>query len=167
MPETLRHFTYICLALLGTGPALLADPGPGDIFREYTWSPNASGGGWRRVTDPNSSNYFITNIGGNVLIDDLEGAVRAEIYLELWGGHAGTSDKRIRVNNGDWLEVPAPPAIPGDAGHRGHPTQPECYQHFTYTSIPVPLEQLQEGRNTFGFTSGGQSPLLVSLRRCQ
>jgi hypothetical protein len=152
----LRHFIYICLALLCTGPAVLADPGPGDIFREYTWSPNMSGGGWRRVTDPNSSNYS-ANIGGTIDIDDLQGAVRAEIYLEFWGGHAGTTDKRLRVNLHDWLEVPTPPAIPGDSGRSGQPAQPECYQHFSYAAIPVPLEQLQEGRNAFGFTSGGQT----------
>lgn len=142
------------LALLCIASALDADPGPGDIFREFLWRPI----GWQRVTDPEAGDprakEFPNRVNG-VKIDDLQGATRAEVYIEMWGGHAGTSGKRLRLNGGDWITIPDPVNFPGDAG-RVADQDPTCYQHFTYPSIPVPLEQLQEGNNRFEFTSGGQ-----------
>jgi hypothetical protein len=38
----------------------------------------------------------------------LAGAVRAEAYIELWCGHAGTSAKRLRLNDGDWIDIGEP-----------------------------------------------------------
>ena len=112
-----------------------ADPGPGDVFREYLWKgPWENASGWQRVTDPQAA---------------------AE------GGHAGTSAKRLRLDDHDWIAVPEPAAIPGDAG-RKPVDDPQCYQYFTYPSVPVPLEQLSEGENVFEFTSGPPQTALTS-----
>ena len=63
-----------------------ADPGPGDVFREYLWKgPWENASGWQRVTDPQAA---------------------AE------GGHAGTSAKRLRLDDHDWIAVPEPAANP-------------------------------------------------------
>ena len=144
--------------LLIAATAATASPQPGDIFREYLWTgPWGNATGWQRVTDPRATAFgaqvFLPNKINQIQLDDFAGAIRAEVYIEQWGGHAGTSNKRVRVNGHDWIEIPVPPAIPGSAGV--NPCA-EGYQYFTYPSVPIPLDQLQSGDNTFEFTSGGQ-----------
>ena len=153
-------FTVVALASIATllAPPIAADPQPGDIFREYVWTgPWKNTGRWQRVTDPDTprsdAKRFLPNHLNQIHLDDFAGAVRAEVYIEQWGGHAGTSAKRMRVNGGDWIEIPVPAAIPGESGLT---PCPEGYQYFTYPSISVPIEQLQTGDNTFEFTSGPQ-----------
>jgi hypothetical protein len=151
-------FLVVCSVVLFGFSVACSDPGPGDIFREYTWKgPWKNAGNWQRVTDPNArhsgAQEFLPNPVNNVLIEDLKGAVRVEIYIEQWGGHAGTSNKRLRINGHDWIRIPEPIGIPRDAGKS---RDPECYQYLTYPSVSVPLEQLQEGANTFEFTCDGQ-----------
>ncbi|MBT7860628.1 MAG: Ig-like domain-containing protein, partial [Gemmatimonadetes bacterium] len=143
------------IALLCTAAVVHADPGPGDIFRELPMHLPI----WQRVTDPEATASGAArhpNTINRKRIDDLQDAIRAEIYLEMWGGHAGTSDKRLRLNGGPWISIPDPEAIPGDAGREAY-QDPECYQQFIYPSVPVPVEQLVEGVNTLEFTSGGQT----------
>ena len=108
------HRTLICFLLtaLYSASALYADLGPGDIFRELSMNIPS----WQRVTDPKanvSGAKQFPNTLNRKLIEDLHGAVRAEIYLEMWGGHAGTSDKRLRVNGGEWISIPDPKGHPG------------------------------------------------------
>ena len=135
-----------------------AEPGPGDIFREYLWNgPFVNAGNWQRVTDPDATaggaKEFLPNPVNAISLDDLEGAVRAEVYIEQWGGHAGSSGKSLRLNGGDWIPVPEPAGIPNGAGTH---QRPECYQYFTYPSVSVPLEQLREGENSFEFNCDRQ-----------
>ena len=149
----------MCAIALAASPALSA-MGPEEVFREYVWTgPFVNAGGWQRVTDPDANNAgahaFLPNPVNEIVLDDLAGAVRAEAYIEMWGGHAGTSAKRLRLNGNDWLPIPEPAAIPGDAGTPGI-DDPESYQAFTYPSVPLPLAQLREGANQFEFTSGPQ-----------
>ncbi|NKB68841.1 MAG: T9SS type A sorting domain-containing protein [Candidatus Latescibacteria bacterium] len=135
-----------------------ADPGPGDIWREYVWrGPWVNAGNWQRVTDPGASHSgakeFLPNPVNTVHLADLEDAVRAEVYIELWGGHAGTTGKALRLNGGEWISIPEQTTIPGNAGNQ----DPQCYQQMHYPSIALPLDQLHAGDNTFEFTSDGQS----------
>ena len=138
------------LAILVNCSSLYAEPLPGDIFREYTW---ISWNGVWGVLDPT---FFSTpDVTGSFAIDDLQDAVRAEAYLELWNASGGTGlSKQLHLNGGDWIQIPEPDAIPGDAGHPRSPALPECYTYFAHPSVAVPLEQLVEGRNTFGFAVG-------------
>jgi len=136
-----------------------ASPQPGDVFRERVWKgPYLNASGWQRVTDPDATHAgaaeFLPNPVNSTTLDDLEDAVRAELYIEQWGGHAGTSAKRLRLNGNDWIDIPEPAAIPGDAGDGRE--FPECYQYFTYPSVPLPLDQLIEGENSFEFTCDRQ-----------
>ena len=146
------------LAALLLAAAVWGDPGPGDIWREYRWNgPWVNAGNWQRVTDPGASHSgawdFLPNPVNSVHLADLQDAVGAEVYIELWGAHAGTTDKALRLNGGAWIPIPEQPTIPGSAGNQA----PQCYQQMHYPSIPLPLEQLHAGDNTFEFTSGGQS----------
>jgi len=150
----------ILVLALGSPVAGRADPGPGDVFREYIWrGPYVNAGSWQRVTHAGATasgaDAFLPNPVNRVSIDDLTGAVRGEIYIELWGGHAGTSRKAIRLNGHDWIPIPEPVTIPGNSGDPRIGSA-ECYQQFTYPSVVVPLDQLHVGDNTFEFSAGPQ-----------
>ena len=149
-----RLVSVLVIAILASSPAW-PDPGPGDVFREYLWT---SSDHFLRVTDPDArhpgAREFLPNPVNTITLGDLEGATRAEAYIEQWGGHAGTSDKRLRLNGNPWIDVPEPEGIPGDAGT--YYENAECYQYASYPSVPVPLDQLLPGENSFEFTCGGQ-----------
>jgi hypothetical protein len=76
-----------------------AEPGPGDVFREYKWRPD---GKWQRVTGPDATaegaKQHLPNSVNTIRIDDLDGAVKVEAYIEMLLCHGGTVDKKIRVN---------------------------------------------------------------------
>ena len=118
-------------------------PEPGDIYREYT--KNLYESTWR-VTDPKSTaagaKEFLPNPVMNLKIEDLEGALRAELVIDRWGGHPGTRDKWVRFNDNDWLVVPelATPKYPTSMVSQDNPI------------IEVPLEHINEGSNTFNGT---------------
>jgi hypothetical protein len=125
-------------------------PLAGDVYREYAL--NLKNGNWWRVTDPDAGDpraaEFLPNTVLEINIGDLEGAVRAEVLMDIWGGHAGTSDKKFRFNDNAWVDVPNVPTIP----HR-----PECYMTEYNVILDLPLRYLKEGKNTFEGTSGGQT----------
>ncbi|MBT4100676.1 MAG: hypothetical protein HOE86_23660 [Gemmatimonadetes bacterium] len=143
----------LCLPLAG-------EPLPGDTYVEYAWrGPYHNASGWQRVTDPGTSvvraSEFLPNPKNRITIADLEGAIAAEVVIEQWGGHTGTTDKAIRLNDSEWMTIAHPQAIPGDRG-KGLAPRPECYQYFTYSTVSLPLEILTTGENRFEFTSGDQ-----------
>ena len=118
-------------------------PGPGDVYREYTKVP--SGDKWR-VTDPaagaSGAKEFLPNPVLQFQIDDLQGAVRVEAVLDRWGGHPGTSGKKVRFNGNDWIKVPELTTTP-----EGQLSI--CYMYQDNPVFEVPLTHLQEGINTF------------------
>jgi len=126
----------------------LGGPIPGDVYREY--SRVMTGNQWR-VTDPNAINptaqAYLPNPVLSLPIDDLEGATRAEVIIDLWGGHSGTFDKRFQFNNNGWITIPELTTTP---------TAGECYLSQTNPVIEIPLTHLVQGLNTFEGTSGGQ-----------
>lgn len=137
-----------------------AEPQPGDVWREYAWSgPFVNADGWQRVTDPAvgdpRARVYLPNRVNKKRLDDLDHALRAEVYVEYWGGHAGTSGKALRVNGGPWHELPRLEAIPGESARQAG-YAPECYQHYSYATVAVPVAELLEGENTFEFNGGPQ-----------
>ena len=127
---------------------------PGAIFREYRWGQSTS----IRATDPEATNSGAKNHLPNpkhyITIDDLSDAVKAEVTIELLQSHAGTYDKRIRLNGNEWLSIPEAVNIPGTQFRGG---QPECFQTMRYPTVEIPLSHLISGKNTFEFTNGGQT----------
>ncbi|MEA2064328.1 MAG: Ig-like domain-containing protein [Gemmatimonadota bacterium] len=126
-------------------------PRPGDIYREYSLNLK-KGDNWR-VTDPQAgdkgAHKFLPNAVLTVNIDDLEGALRAEVIIDRWGGHAGTSEKRIRFNGNQWLDLPELTTMePGE--------DPVCFMYQDNPIVEIPLGHLSQGQNTFEGTCGGQ-----------
>lgn len=62
----------------------------------------------------------------------------AELYLELWGGHPGTANKRVTVNGRSTYPLPL---VGTEEKHCTH----------SYPSIPLQLTDLVNGWNTFQF----------------
>lgn len=122
--------------------SLMADPKPGDIFREYHF---ADGHGIHLC--PRGAVRDSTSF--NINVDDLKGAVRAELTGLFHTGHIGTSERRMRINSGAAFDLPSA-EIPAGNG--------ECY--FTYIfgrpSVEVSVKDLKEGANKLTFFVGPQ-----------
>ncbi|MEM7164110.1 MAG: LamG-like jellyroll fold domain-containing protein [Planctomycetota bacterium] len=151
-------FLFVCLQALPAHGQYLRSPQPGDVYKEFTQTMRAVNS-WR-VTDPDapfvSNDPTSTNIPSAYLpnpllslnVNDLNGAVRAEAVIDLWGGHVGTTGKKMRFNGNNWLTIPELATTPR-AG--------QCYTHQTIYVVDVPLSHLVQGNNTFEGTSGGQT----------
>ena len=134
-------------------------PQPGDVYREFSRVMSPGGSSWR-VTDPNidlnrypQAGDFLPNPTLAFTIDDLQGALRAEAVMTVWGGHVGTTGKEVRFNGNSWITIPEldqTNGIPG--GSSG-----QCYTQQLNVVVEVPLGHLVEGSNTFQGTSGGQT----------
>lgn len=139
-----QTFILISCLTLTLNPLFGLGPKPGDVYREYI-ANMAVKDNWR-VTDPNPGHprkaEYLPNAVLNLDISDLDGAIRAEAVIDRWGGHPGTSGKRIRFNGNEWLPLPELETTP--EGER-----PECYIYQDNPMIEIPLEHLREGMNTF------------------
>lgn len=142
--------SFLAPILLLAAGALYADFRPGDIFRDHTYANRFS------VCDPGVSHPGALkmcetrkDVEVNLDIEDLTHAVRAEVLVEYWGGHIGTSGQRLRANGGAWIDIPQP---------SGTPTPPQCYYRTVLgrPAAEIPLAELKPGRNTFQFAAGPQ-----------
>jgi len=120
-------------------------PKPGDIYREYSRTMGQTNSNWR-VTDPNCeverARRHLPNARLAITIDDLKGAVRAEALIDRWGGHSGTSNKKLRFNGFEWIDLPELETTPPD-------TDPELYVYQDNPIVEIPLEHLVQGENFF------------------
>jgi len=127
----------------------IGGPRPGDVYREYTWT--------RRFheCDPEATNEGALEWAKAahkprpLEIGSLDGAAGAEVSVQIWGGHIGTSDQKFQVNDNEWIQIPQP---------RGTPTEPQCYYRTLIgdNAVKIPLDQLREGENVFKFGAGAQ-----------
>ena len=142
----MKDFLIIALLALCIVPAsaVLAQPEPGDVFREYLWTKtDGDAGGALRVGGR------LGYGGGPVALThdlDLTDATRAEVVIEKLLCHDGTRGLAISINDKAWIDVPEAPGIP---------KPPWDYQHHIYPVVPVPLDHLQAG-------AGNQFRLKVS-----
>jgi flagellar hook assembly protein FlgD len=131
-------------------------PQPGEVYREYVKTIQPGIKTWR-VTDPNASNPgspgnspsdFLPNYVHSINISDYSNVKRVEVIIDAWGGHVGTTGKKMKFNNSSWITIPELNTTP---------TSGQCYaQQVTYV-INVPVSHLKQGTNTFQGTSGGQT----------
>lgn len=122
---------------------------PGDVYKEYYITTVGEN---YRVTDPDATHADAEKYKDNpeivFYLDDLEDVLRIEVVLDVWGGHVGTTEKEIRFNEQDWIEIPEITTTP---------TEGQCYMQQVNYILDVPLGHLQEGKNTVQGNSGGQS----------
>jgi hypothetical protein len=123
----------------------------GIFFREY-WAEfdaetSNSKGRMLRVNDAELSLHEVYGkrqealANGFTLInvpEDLFGLQGAELYLEVWGGHPGTVNKRVIVNGKQIYPL-------GDDGTE----EENCT--YSYPVIPLKVQHLVSGQNAFQF----------------
>jgi hypothetical protein len=124
----------------------------GMFYKEFWAKPdpaiNNSDGRFLRVNDPGISLHQEygkrpeARVNGLMLLDvpeDLFQIERAALYLELWGGHPGTADKRFTLN-----------------GHTTYPLPPDSvavgHCNYTYPLVPLKVGDLVTGANAFQFS---------------
>ncbi len=152
-------FALVILGLCLQATVALAQPKPGDVYREYRWHPTPDSKGransrLQRVTGPDATldraKVFLPNLVNSLQINDFEHAIRAEMSLEVLNVHPGTKGHRVRFNGGNWLNIPFSPLVPGNSG-KGLPALE--YHTMHYPTVPVSLASLKNGLNTFEFTA--------------
>ena len=145
-------FALAPLARGQTSAPPTSEPPPGAVYHEYALMMH--GNDWR-VTDPNAVEHhenaadFLPNPVLELDVERLEGAMRAELLIDRWGGHVGTQGLQLRFNENAWIDVPLLATTPGGA-------DPSCYLFQDNPVVEIPLEHLQEGTNTLEGTSGNQ-----------
>ena len=126
----------------------MAQPQPGDLFREYIWIPEmvkSENGRFLRVGGKldyqiNQDHFPIDrHQDGYILIErfvELQGAVKAEVVLEKIGSHEDTKNLRISINRNPFMVVPEAQGIP----------EPQSdYMYHFYPVVDIPLDQLNLG----------------------
>lgn len=153
-------FLFVCLQSFAAHGQYLRAPQPGDIYKDFTYTMRTGSNAQWRVTDPDSAFVsddpestnipaaYLPNPEMSLSVNDLNGAVRAEAVIDLWGGHVGTTGKKVRFNGNSWLTIPELATTP---------TAGQCYVHQQISVIDIPLSHLVQGTNVFQGTSGGQT----------
>lgn len=125
---------------------------PGAAFKDFvlTMKPRDS---WR-VTNPDAvaagPKRFLPNQVLGLRGVNLDPAKKAEVIIDYWGGHPGTTKRQFRINNQDWMEIPYPAALPSE-------NRPK-YMFQSNPVIPVPLDMLRSGTNKFEGTCSHERP---------
>jgi hypothetical protein len=144
--------TLVSLGLLLAAPAFAFGPQPGQVYREF-YVVMSRDQEWR-VTDPQPEHKgafaFLPNRVLRMNVSHLAGARRAELLIDRWGGHPGTTGQRVRFNGKAWIDVPQLKTTPPGAS-------PLCYMSQDNTVMEIPLADLKEGENTLEGTAGDQS----------
>lgn len=145
MTDTILPLVIFVVALFLAGvPAGCSDGGRSGFYREI-WalgesnafrvnSPDAKTGQYR--DRPEVQKDGVLRIEMPLDPDEVQAA---ELYLELWGGHPGTENKRFVLNGKQTYPLPEV----GTA--EGHCT-------YSYPRIALDVTDLQQGENTFAFT---------------
>lgn len=130
------------LALLVLHAAVAAQEG---FYREF-WNGEMPKGRFRVnspevVLHPQFGKRFETKSSGMLEVNfpqSLFELDRAELYLELWGGHPHTANKRVTINGRSTLRIPETGTAEGHCTH-------------LYPTLEVALTDLVEGRNALQF----------------
>lgn len=150
-----KHILTTLLVLVSLATGIRAQPEPGDIYREITFRVDSRHFGEldpdtpRQWPEGDSFHNFQARRPRPLNLD-LGGVTRAELSVEYWGGHIGTTEQKFSVNGNDWIYIAHPGGMDGD---------PQCYYRTILgnNAVEIPLEYLESGLNEFVFTAGPQS----------
>jgi len=126
--------------------AVMSQPLPGDVFREYHMIKGGSGGDPEKAYADKNLVYVVAADGyttGTRTFEniDAQNATKAEIVLMYWGGHVGSSNRRMWFNESSAMPLPIPENTPGN---------PLCeVYHLANATIEIPLQNLKNGNNDF------------------
>lgn len=140
---------FILFILTMSNGMTVAQPQPGDVFREYHWLPSQvkESGKFLRVGGKldyiTNADHFPahTHREGYIPLPqaiNLENAVKAEVNVEKVLSHEGTRGLAIQINGQEWLPLPEADSIPKPAYD---------YMHHFNPTAEIPLSYLREGAN--------------------
>lgn len=143
--------------LLDQQSALRGDEAP-RLFREFTFHYGATPAEHFAELDPQATFKFTGEHAWGAtmprhvprpLVLDLTNAVRAELSVEYWGGHIGTSGQQFQVNSNGWVDLPQP---------AGTPAAPQRFYRTLLgnNAVTIPLAHLRQGTNQVQFAAGSQ-----------
>ncbi len=147
--------------------ASVAEPPPGQpdnlqedglVFREFTYNFGASPNQHFAELDPNATFKFVGEHAWGATMQrhvprpinlDVSNAIGAELSVEYWGGHIGTSGQQFQVNSNGWVDLPQP---------LGTPAAPQRFYRTLLgnNAVPIPLFHLPQGTNYVQFAAGSQ-----------
>lgn len=138
---------------ISTGSAqIFKQPAPGEVYREFSMATNLGSNDWIVASQVAHDNFGVDYPNPSIYIDissgALNGAIRAEALMTVWGGHVGSTYKKISFNGKPNLDIPELQTTP---------TAGQCYIHQANIGIDVPLSHLQEGTNSFQADCGPQT----------
>ena len=139
------------LSLISIFTPVLAQPSPGDLFKEYSWFNEWGdcegalrvGGKWDYQTQGLVIHYKDKGLIVPPFQVELDRAIKAELVVEKMLCHSGTKGLRVSINGRD--PVPVPEAF--------HIPKPQSdYAHHYNAIVPLDLSDLKPGNeNTFRF----------------
>ncbi|MCP4263477.1 MAG: hypothetical protein GY774_39105 [Planctomycetes bacterium] len=141
----MKRLWFVLIFILFCCQSILAQPAPGDLFREYRWFYEEGdaghsirvGGKQGQFHPDRGSEHGYINASMQLPHDlDLTEAVKAEIVIEKILCHDGTTGLAIQINNSDWYYFPEASHIPAPQAR---------YQYHTYPVIRVPLSVFKSG----------------------
>lgn len=146
-PILLLMIFYICNAL--------AQPQPGDVYKNYYWTTGESQYKFLRVIGDGDYREPVnfTEVypkdkikDGWVLLEhdvDLDKAIRAEVQIEKLLSHDETENLSIKVNHSQWVRFPESKYVP----------EPQSrYLNHDYPVVTIPLKYIKKGiDNKFRF----------------
>ena len=141
------HAALISGLVLFSGNFMIANPTPGDVFREY----HVVGGGSNGHENMEWADEFVyishhtdekgTKGDRSFKNIDLENAIKAEFVASYWGGHIGSENRRVIFNDNPGVNLPL---------IKNTPNQPECYfSQQCQAACEIPLDYLKQGENKF------------------
>jgi len=131
---------FLLISFAGVVSAQVQNLKPESVFREYSN---------RKMFSPFKGDFAAyDSFQIDLNIDDLKDVADAEVALNFWGGHIGTSDQTFKINGSRKFDFPQPKT----------PGNPYCYFRFGLGNPPVkiPPALLKTGKNTFTFFCGKQ-----------
>jgi hypothetical protein len=143
----MKKMLFVSIIIMFFSQSILAQPAPGDLFREYRWFYEKGdagqairvGGKQGQFHPDRGSEHGYINAPMQLPHDlDLVEAVKAEIIVEKILCHDGTTGLAIQINNSDWFYFPEASDIPAPQSR---------YQHHTYPVIRVPVSVFKSGAN--------------------
>lgn len=146
VPPSQRHAIFALLVFSLGVAAAYAKPQPGDVFKEFWWDSSKV----RCSETYDWCGIYTIRVGGAmdygghnlpVTVDDLDGAVKAEIEIPKLKSHGGVLEYQLN-DNGTWVEVPTPGTAAG-------------YEHMVYPVLPLSLSDIKEGVNHVKFRNTG------------
>jgi len=145
----MKNLKLVLTIIIGiiTISEVAARPQPGDVYKEFWWDSlqivRETGKKWYSIRVSEFYNPNNWQKPYPLTITDLEGARKAEVYVERAQVLSGTDGLAVKINENQWHPVPFPEAMESATDGEAH-----RQESVTFITIPIGLNEIKEGLNT-------------------